>query len=142
MSTKLRSGERCPLHGRRDCCGRSGMRRYAQPKHSQKGIWIPVHPGLWRSADGREKCSPRELRKRKDQIIRKNPVCVACGEKFVDYYGIELSHREAKGMGGARRNDAWTNLVLMHAGANRQQGSVDLPIYLAQMWKPEHCTEF
>jgi 5-methylcytosine-specific restriction endonuclease McrA len=128
---KLKPKEICPLHRRRDCCGRAEFNRYAQPRHARKGIWIPVRPGLWRSEDGREKCSPRELRRRKDSLIQKNPVCEVCGRHFVDYDEIELGHRESKGIGGSRRNDALTNLCLLHMSSNRAMGSMSVADYIA-----------
>jgi len=64
-------------------------------------------------------------------LLQKNPVCLACGEKFTDYSEVELAHRESKGMGGGRRDDSWTNLYLMCAKGNREQGSRSLERYLA-----------
>jgi 5-methylcytosine-specific restriction endonuclease McrA len=126
---KLRLQEVCPLHLRRDCCGRARMIR--RPPRARKGIWVEVRYGLWRAADGREKCSPAELRWRKNQLIRTSPFCAACGEKFIDYGEIELAHRLSKGIGGGRHNDAMPNLALMHRDENREQGSRSLDAYLA-----------
>jgi hypothetical protein len=128
---KLRMQEVCPLHRRRDCCGRTQSVRYPRPLRARNGIWTEVRFGLWRSEDGREKCSPQELRWRKNQLIRTSAFCVACGEKFRDYDEIELAHRQGKGIGGGKHNDAMTNLVLMHREENREQGSRSLDDYLA-----------
>lgn len=128
---KLKTKERCPLHGRRDCCGRSEFVRYAQPRHDSERMWVKVRSGVHRAADGREKCSPAEMKRRKDRMLRENPVCGACGEGFKDYYDVELAHRESKGMGGGRHDDSLKNLYLMHARGNRAQGSRDLAEYLA-----------
>ncbi len=135
----LRPKELCPLHRRRDCCGRAEVHRYAQVKKQRHGIWVPVRSGLWRAADGREKASPRELRRRKDKMLRDGVPCAACGEIFLDYRDAELAHREGKGMGSGSRNDALSNLILLHARANADQGSMDLETYLAEKWKPEIC---
>lgn len=131
MNRLMRPKERCPLHGRRDCCGRSEYVRYAQPRHASERTWVKVRPGLFRSTDGREKCSKAEMKRRKDRMLRENPICGACGEGFKDYYDVELSHRESKGIGGARRDDSLPNLYLMHTRGNRAQGSRDLEEYLA-----------
>lgn len=128
---KLKAKERCPLHGRRDCCGRSEFHRYAQPKHASEKTWVKITPGIYRSADGRERCSTSVLKRRKDRMLRENPVCGACGEGFKDYYDAELAHRESKGIGGSRRDDSPKNIYLMHTRGNRAQGSRDLDEYLA-----------
>ncbi len=128
---KLRAKELCPLHRRRDCCGRAEFQRYAQRKHASKGIWSPVGHGVMRAPDGREKCSPAALRRRKDELIRRDPTCIACGQQFSCYSEIELAHIESKGNGGFKRNDARNNLALMHADENREQGSRSLEDYLA-----------
>lgn len=128
---KLKAKERCPLHGRRDCCGRAEFVRYAQPKHVSERTWVKIAPGIYRVADGRERCSTSVLKRRKDTMLRNNPVCGACGEGFKDYYDVELAHRESKGIGGSRRDDSLKNLYLMHIRGNRAQGSRDLEEYLA-----------
>lgn len=139
MLGKLRAKELCPLHRRRDCCGRAEFNRYSQPK--KKGQWHPIRAGLWRSDDGREKCSPAELRRRKGDLIRKYPVCRACGLTFTDYDEIELAHIESKGMGGFKRDDSMGNLTLLHKAANRDQGSMELNVYLDTKWTPKICWE-
>lgn len=134
----LPAKKRCPLHGRTDCCGRSEAPRYKQVKKQSRGIWKRIGGGRWKAADGREKWSPAALRKHKEFLVktRRDP-CAACGEPFTDYRDIELSHVHGKGIGGAFRDDSKT--VLMHARANREQGSMDLETYLKTKWKPEHC---
>lgn len=134
---KLRINERCPLHGRRDCCGRAEVSRYRKPVHALK--FIMVAPGVKRFPDGREVCSKSALRHRKDKLIKADPVCAACGQTFTDYSDIELAHRKGKGSGGGKHDSRMSNLALLHARANREQGSMDLDIYLANYWKPHHC---
>ena len=136
---KLARKARCPIHGRRDCCGRSEFHRYAQVKKQGHGIWQPVRSGLWRAADGRERCSKAELRRRKDCLLRQGVKCAACGEGFSDYRDVELAHRISKGAGGGNHNDAMPNLTLLHVGANRAQGSLPLDLYLREYWKPSDC---
>lgn len=135
----LRPKELCPLHRRRDCCGRAEFARYMQVKKPRHGIWVPVRSGLWRAADGREKRSPRELRRLKDDYLRKGIPCAACGQGFSDYRDAELAHRHGKGSGGAFRDDSPKNTTLLHAAANRAQGSMALDVYLKDHWKESHC---
>jgi hypothetical protein len=136
---KLKPKQLCPLHRRRDCCGRAEFVPYAQVKKPGHGIWQPVSSGLWRAPDGREKASKAVLRRRKDSLLRQGVPCAACGNKFSDYREVELAHRVSCGAGGYKRNDAMSNLTLMCAAANRDQGSMDLEIYLATKYKPEIC---
>lgn len=129
MSYGLKPREVCPLHKRRDCCGRSEFHRYERTKHPAK--YILIAPGVKQYPDGRQECSPAALRKRKNRLIRENPVCAACDENFTAYDDIELAHKLSKGMGGYKRDDRWTNLCLMHKAENREQGSRSLEQYLA-----------
>src|SRR6266567_7607011 len=122
----LKATERCPIHGRKDCCG-----RIRQPLRERNGAWIRGRDGILRSPDGRERCPAAEMRRRKNAKLRSGEPCAVCGQKFTDYRDAELSHRTGKGMGGAFRNDAMSNLVLLHTAANRDQGSMTLEDYLA-----------
>jgi hypothetical protein len=54
---------------------RSPLRRRRDQK---KGTWTLIRPGLWRAEDGREKCTPAELKYRKDKLLRDGTVCAAC----------------------------------------------------------------
>jgi len=134
---KLAAKAICPLHGRRDCCGRTAD--ITRPTVRKKGIWTFVRTGVWKASDGRERCSTAEKRRRKDILLKENPTCAACGERFTDYRQVELAHRKSKGIGGGKIDDSWRNLTLLHFGANRAQGSMDLEVYLRDFWKPEHC---
>ena len=134
---RLKPKEKCPLHGKVDCCGRSEMVRYAQPKHELK--YRMVEPGVREYPDGRQVCSQSALKRRKDRLIMQSPICAACGETFADYGQIELAHRIGKGAGGHKHDSRFSNICLLHALANRMQGSLDLDIYLKEYWKPEHC---
>ena len=127
--SRLRSGEVCPIHRNTTCCGRTDFRKAQASK--KRGLFVLVRPGVYRAPDGREKCSPGELRRRKNQLLNTNPVCAACDRKFTDYSEVELAHKQAKGMGGAKHDSRWENLVLMHKDENREQGSRDLETYLA-----------
>jgi 5-methylcytosine-specific restriction endonuclease McrA len=135
---KLKAKELCPLHRRRDCCGRTSNSPPLKDR-SRHGIWQLVRTGLWRSADGRERCSTGELKKRKAKLLAADPTCAACGRKFDDYRDVELSHKTGKGIGGAFRDDSMKNLTLLCTAANRDQGSMDLETYLREKWKPKIC---
>lgn len=131
---KLRANERCPLHGRRDCCGRTAT---AKAKHELK--YQQIAPGVRLYPGKREVCSLAVLRRRKHQMLASHPVCEACGEKFENYSQVELGHRVQKGMGGSKRRDNQDNLILLHYGANREQGSMDFDYYMNNCYHPEHC---
>lgn len=126
---KLKAKQLCPLHRRRDCCGRSEFVRYAQPQHEIKYRFVA--PGVKLYPDGREVCSKAVLRRRKDSLIRTGQGCIACERPFTEYDEVELAHKESKGIGAVKRRDNWDNICLMHRDENREQGSRDLETYLA-----------
>ncbi len=130
----LRATERCPIHGRKDCCG-----RYRQPLRERHGAWIRGRDGVLRSSDGRQKKTPAQKRRRKDDLLRAGTPCAACHEQFTDYRDAELAHIRGKGLGGAFRDDSDKNTTLLHYAANRDQGSMELETYLATKWKSEIC---
>lgn len=84
-----------------------------------------------RYPDGREVCSPAELRRRKNLLLHLGAKCAVCKCAFTDYSEVELGHRESKGLGGAKRDDRMENLCLLHVEANRDMGSMSLDDYLA-----------
>lgn len=127
MNSRLKAGKVCPLHRRRDCCGRGPVK----PRISKH----PQRFGVTYMADGREVCTPAKLRERKDRLIQDHPMCAGCGERFTDYSEIELAHKVSKGANGGKRDDRWPNLCLMHKSENREQGSRTLDQYLA--WRRE-----
>ncbi len=133
---KLRAKELCPLHRRRDCCGRSQeIARAVTPKPNWRGIG----PGVREYPGGRIVKTPAALKRRKDFLLKKETVCAACEEAFTDYREVDLAHREGAGMSGWKRDDSDANTTLLHHGANIAQGSLDLEIYLRDYWRPEHC---
>lgn len=133
---KLKTKERCPLHRRFDCCGRSPI---VVERKRTKGTWTLIRSGLWRAEDGRERCSAAELRRRKNRLLQEGHVCAACEVGFSDYRDVELGHRVSKGFSGATRDDRFSNLILLHVNANRDQGSMDFDTYMKTKWKPEIC---
>src|SRR5208282_647737 len=123
----LKNNQRCPIHhGSRTCCGRAQETPRA-PKKSPK--WEGIGPGIRKYPDGRIVKTPAALKRRKDFLLKIGVPCAACGEKFEDYREVELAHRFSKGMGGFKRQDSDDNTVLLHRGANREQGSMDLHDY-------------
>ncbi len=120
-SSRLRKGERCPLHNSFYCCGRSKPKPRKQ-SFRQTGPVIRVmdnsHPRGYR-----EECSAAELRRRKNELIRQSVSCLYCTEPFTDYRQVELAHRNSKGMGGFKRDDHRDNLGLAHRWCNRKNGS-------------------
>lgn len=125
--SKLRTGERCPLHRRTDCCGRGKAEKQVKVLKFRQ-----LHDGTKVFPDGREVCPPAVLKRKKDRMIAAEnpPICVACYGIFQSYQDIELAHCESKGMGGSRRDDRDANLRLMHRTGNRRQGSMPLDSFL------------
>jgi|HubBroStandDraft_1064217.scaffolds.fasta_scaffold624231_2 hypothetical protein len=101
--------------------------------------WKEIGPGIRQYPDGHIERTPAAMRRFKEHRLSKGDPCFACHEAFTDCREIEVSHVESKGMNGWKRNDADANLVLMHRGANRAQGSMPLDVYLREHWKIEHC---
>jgi hypothetical protein len=83
---RLRANERCPIHGRYNCCGRQS-RFCARSKGSKAAQKVddPHHPRGYR-----EICSRGELRRRKHVLLSKDPTCWLCGEKFDDYSEVPM----------------------------------------------------
>lgn len=128
----LRRNETCPVHRRRDCCGREFRalcdRTFGKP-HTK---WEQVRPGVRRIRDEhadhpdgyRYKLSPAEIKKVVDQKIREQNIeCAECHEKFEDYSDIGPDHIKPKGMGGARADDRAENIRAVHHHCNFEKGS-------------------
>ncbi len=126
-SSRLRRRERCPLHNSFFCCGRERPKKKptlfrGKIRAKNTGPVIRViddhHPRGYR-----ELCSKPELRRRKNELIRKPERCFYCGYHFEDYRVIELAHKQSMGMGGSWRDDHRENLALAHRWCNRKNGS-------------------
>lgn len=123
---RLRRNQMCPLHRSFFCCGRNTpfTRKNAAPKlrHSTPDSTIiedRFHPRGYR-----EKCSPRELTRRKMRLMLSGvKLCFYCQQEFTDFREVELAHKEPKGMGGARHDDHMENLTLAHHACNHENGS-------------------
>lgn len=111
---RLRAGERCPIHNGYYCCGR----QKTQPTFQKKG---PVT----KTPDGRERCTPAELRRRLLKCLTKqNGICAICGHPIQDIRDAVLDHKEPRGMGGAFRDDSWSNIQAAHDRCNMAKGSI------------------
>jgi len=130
LNLRLKKNERCPLHGRKDCCGRGGINTRSQ---RQSRRYILIAPGVRRYDDGREARSDAALKQLKDKKLRTDPTCYACGQQFSDYREVELAHIESKGLGSWKRDDSEKNTVLLHMVTNRDCGSQNLDEYIARM---------
>jgi hypothetical protein len=129
----------CPIPGHKNsttCCGRGEQPARAGIKQPK---WKYIGPGIRQYPDGHIERTPAALKRRKDELLRQSRPCAACDQHFTDYRDVELGHVRSKGSGGWKRDDSDLNISLLHKGANRAQGSLDLDIYLANYWKPEHC---
>lgn len=122
---KLRNNQMCPLHKKFNCCGRESAidgrpaRRFSPQSADVKIIDDPHHPRGYR-----EKCSMRELRKRKmEMLLRGDRECMHCKETLEDFREIVVGHYESKGQGGARHDDHRDNIGLSHSVCNILNGS-------------------
>ncbi len=123
---KLRKDERCPIHGRRDCCGRKEEQRTPE---QTKG-WTRIGPGVYKIADEHH---PRGYRIRRSkaamrnflliQVRRQKGLCFWCQKEFIDITEIVPDHREPRGAGGAWRDDHEDNIVAAHSSCNMEKGS-------------------
>lgn len=126
---RLKSGALCPLHRRRDCCGRADFPRSFRKKASK---WEQVRPGVRRIRDEhsptgyRWKLSQAELEKVILRKLRENGgLCGICGDPITDMSDVVPDHIEPKGMGGAWYDDGenGSNLQPAHNECNIQKGS-------------------
>lgn len=126
---KLKPKELCPLHRRRDCCGRSEAHRYIRVKHSK---WVQVRPGVRKIPDATVPGGWRWLLsagERRKVILRKlqenGGVCGICDEPIQDMSDVVPDHKRPKGMGGARADDGenGANLQPAHSRCNMEKGS-------------------
>ena len=126
---KLKAKELCPIHRRRDCCGRAEFHRYAQGAH-RTSKWESLGHGWSRlpdsdSPDGyRYRLSASAMRR---VVLRKlreqNNCCGICGREFYDMSEVVPDHIQPKGSGGGRRDDHPRNIQAAHADCNIKKGS-------------------
>jgi hypothetical protein len=130
---KLKLSELCPIHRRRDCCGRSEFVRYEKPPHPK---WEQVRPGVRRIRDERAdhpdgyryKLSPAEMKKVLNRKIQEQSgICAHCHKEFLDYADVGPDHIKPKGLGGGRADDRESNIRALHHWCNSERGSRRLP---------------
>lgn len=127
---KLNPYEVCPIHGRRDCCGREPSQR------RRLGKWEQVRAGVRRIRDKnadhpdgyRYKLSPAEMKKVVDKKLREQyGICAHCHCEFTDYSEVGPDHIKPKGMGGSRADDRPENIRVVHHKCNSEKGSRRIP---------------
>lgn len=131
---KLKRNERCPIHRRRDCCGRAEIFTYVRKAHTK---WEQVRPGVRRIRDEhadhpdgyRYKLSPAEMKKVLNQkIAKQSGQCAECGITFSDYSQVEPDHIKPKGMQGGRADDRESNIRALCHNCNFSKGSRRIPV--------------
>jgi len=121
---KLKPGQLCPLHRKRNCCRDQTGERKPSWKMKQVAPGVrrqedPYHPRGYREL--RSPAALRELVNRK--LVEQDGKCCVCGELMEDYRDIVAEHLQPRGMGGARRDDHPSNIGAAHAGCNLRKGS-------------------
>lgn len=126
---RLKQGQLCPLHRRRDCCGRSDFPRSFRKKASK---WEQVRIGVTRIRDEharhpdgyRYRLSKSEMDK---VILRKvqeqGGLCSICGNELTDMNDVVPDHKEPRGMNGSWRDDRPENIGAAHSKCNLEKGS-------------------
>lgn len=125
---KLKHKELCPIHRRRDCCGRDVVVRYPQSKSK----WETVRPGVRRIRDEharhldgyRYKLSPGEMRKIVAKKVQEQfGWCSICHCMLEDMREVVPDHIEPRGMNGSWRDDRPENIGAAHSSCNMEKGS-------------------
>ena len=126
----LKPKELCPLHRRRDCCGRSEVHGYVRKSHSK---WEQLRTGWRRIPDAenprgfRYKLSPAAMKQVLAQKVREqNGRCALGGEEFTDYSQVAPDHISPKGNGGFKADDHPDNIQAACWGHNGEKGSMSM----------------
>jgi 5-methylcytosine-specific restriction endonuclease McrA len=121
----LKRNELCPIHRRRECCGRT---EFARIKKSSK--WEQVAPGIRRIADPhsdfgdgwRYRYSPAVVRRTVlKRIEMQGGYCALCQKPFTDVNDVVGDHKSPRGMDGSRRDDRMIQAA--HSKCNMEKGS-------------------
>lgn len=128
IQMRLRANERCPIHGRYDCCGRQSRfsARSERSKAVQK-VDDPHHPLGYR-----EICSRAELRRRKHVLLSKDPTCWLAEKSLTTTARLNLSIRSPKAwteQGATITGTTRSNTP--HKQCNFEKGSKRIPGFLA-----------
>lgn len=125
---KLKAKERCPIHGRRDCCGR---RESVQVKR-RASKWETVRAGVRRIRDEharhpdgyRYRLSKGEMAKVLVRKVREQfGWCSICECSLEDMRDVVPDHKEPRGMNGSWRDDRPENIGAAHSLCNLEKGS-------------------
>jgi len=126
---KLKRNQVCPIHRRRDCCGRAELENRRQSSRSK---WETVRPGVRRIRDEharhpdgyRYRLSKSEMTK---VLIKKVQEqfgwCSICQTMLEDMQDVVPDHKDPRGMGGAWRDDRPENIGAAHELCNSKKGS-------------------
>lgn len=126
---RLKRHQLCPIHRKRDCCGRAPQMVKRGPYTSK---WETVRPGIRRVRDEyadhpdgyRYRLSKSEMEK---VLIRKveeqQGLCSICVKELTDMNDVVPDHKSPKGMGGARRDDRAENIGAAHSICNLKKAS-------------------
>lgn len=124
---KLKVHERCPVHGRFNCCGRK-ERLLTIERAPQK--FQSFEPGVHRIPDEHHPRGYREIRSKSAmrrllnrKIVEQHKICALCDQEFTSYEDIVPDHREPRGMGAARRDDHPDNIQAAHNLCNIKKAS-------------------
>lgn len=131
---KLATSKLCPLHHRRDCCGRKSLKSETSIPNGGRREYVSFEPGVTRIPDEhhprgyREHRSPSAMRRLLERKIKEqHRLCGICGKEFDDARDIVPDHREPRGLGGARRDDHPENIQATHSLCNLAKGSKRIP---------------
>ena len=114
----LRPRQSCPIHGKKNCCGRESIPRQRSSKYTY------IEPGVRLTADQRQLRSGAAMRRLVDQKIREQQgLCGICGKELTDYRDVVGAHKQSKKMGGWARDDSPFNVVASHVHCNLEAGS-------------------
>lgn len=122
---KLSAKQLCPLHRRRDCCGRAeaGVGRIGR-KYESLGPGITKipdehHPRGYRVR--RSKSAMNRLLTKK--VEEQKGLCGICHLPMTDAREIDPDHIEPRGNGGCWRDDDESNIRATHRSCNLEKGS-------------------
>lgn len=130
---KLKANQLCPVHGRRNCCGRndgSGPAPTLSSTSVMRRKYESFEPGVSRIPDEHHPRGYRERRSRSamrrlldKKITAQHRICPLCEKPMDDYREIAPDHIEPRGMGGSRRDDHPDNIQATHSLCNLEKGS-------------------
>ena len=122
---KLKPKELCPLHRRRDCCGREELPQHKPRYQSVNGV--KRIPDEYNVRGYREIRTPGEMNRLTMRKMREqNNICGLCGGEFTDVREVVPDHKECRGSGGGKRDDHPDNIHAAHKLCNQEKGSMSM----------------